>query len=92
MSFFENLAGAVQIAGALIFSPVLRMRYNHWGATTSEVNQPLPGDELVPSPNLGYTRAITIQAAADKVWPWLAQMGQGRGGLYSYDSLGLAAD
>jgi hypothetical protein len=47
----------------------------------------LPGDERVPSPNLESTRAITIQAPVAEVWPWLVQMGQGRGGLYSYERL-----
>ena len=87
MSFFENLLGAVQVGGALILSPGIRSWYNRWGATDAEISQPLPGDELVSSPILGYTRALTIQAPPERVWPWLAQMGQGRGGFYSYDGL-----
>ena len=87
MNFFENLGGAIQVAGTLILSPVLRSWYNRWGATTEEVTQPLPGDDLVPVPKLGYTRALTIQASPENIWSWLAQMGQGRGGLYSYDGL-----
>jgi hypothetical protein len=51
------------------------------------VEDTLPGDDQVPAPALGYTRAITIDAPVAKVWPWLAQIGQGRGGLYSYDGL-----
>jgi hypothetical protein len=47
----------------------------------------MPGDELVPRPQLGYTRAVEIDAPPDLVWPWLVQMGQGRGGLYSFDGL-----
>ena len=47
----------------------------------------MPGDDLVPHPRLGYTRAITINVRVDAVWPWLAQIGQGRGGLYSFDGL-----
>jgi hypothetical protein len=47
----------------------------------------LPGDEIVPRPRKWSTRAITIAAPAEAVWPWLAQIGQGRGGLYSYDWL-----
>jgi hypothetical protein len=47
----------------------------------------LPGDDLVEEPHLSATRAITIRASAVEVWPWIAQMGQGRGGLYSYDVL-----
>ncbi len=45
------------------------------------------GDELIPFGELTATRAITIHASADRVWPWIAQLGQGRGGLYSYDAL-----
>jgi hypothetical protein len=87
MNIFENLLGAVQVGGSLLFSAFIRSWYNRWGATHTEVTQKLPGDELVPAPRLGYTRAITIQAPAERVWMWLAQMGQGRGGLYSYDGL-----
>jgi hypothetical protein len=59
----------------------------HWGATPSEVTAPMPGDTLVTDPDEVSTRAITIRARPDQVWPWLAQMGRGRGGLYSYDWL-----
>ena len=75
------------MGSTLIFSPLLRGWYNRWGATAEETRQPLPGDDLVPQPLLGYTHAITIHAPAERVWPWLAQIGQGRGGLYSYDGL-----
>jgi hypothetical protein len=47
----------------------------------------LPGDQLVSNPRLESTRAVTIRAPAAQVWPWLVQMGQGRGGLYSYARL-----
>lgn len=87
MSVWENLIGAIQIGGTLLASPFLRGWYNCWGATPAEVQQQLPGDDLVPTPMLGYTRAITIQAPEECIWPWLVQIGQGRGGLYSYDGL-----
>jgi hypothetical protein len=58
-----------------------------WGATDAEAGQPLTGDELVPDPDLMATRAITIRAGVDEVWPWIVQLGQGRGGFYSYDRL-----
>ena len=58
-----------------------------WGATDAEVRAALPGDELVPRPDMTATRGVTIRAAADGVWPWIAQLGQGRGGFYSYDFL-----
>jgi hypothetical protein len=59
----------------------------HWGASPSEIVSPMPGDTLVMDPDEITTRAITIRARPDQVWPWLAQMGRGRGGLYSYDWL-----
>jgi hypothetical protein len=48
---------------------------------------PLPGDDLVPEPAYEHTRAVTIRAPVEAVWPWLAQIGQTRGGFYSYDWL-----
>ncbi len=56
-------------------------------ATPAEAASELPGDELLPRADRSATRAVTINASPDEVWPWLAQMGQGRGGLYSYDFL-----
>jgi hypothetical protein len=47
----------------------------------------LPGDELMPYADLTATRAVTVRASADAVWPWIVQLGQGRGGFYSYDFL-----
>lgn len=58
-----------------------------WGATPEEAAGPLPGDELVPHPQVQTTRAVTIQASPSQVWPWLVQMGWGRAGFYSYDAL-----
>ena len=56
-----------------------------WGATDSEARAALPGDELLANPGIVTTRAVTIDAPADLVWPWLAQMGPGRAGAYTYD-------
>jgi hypothetical protein len=47
----------------------------------------LPGDDLIPVANLSATRAISVGRRRDVVWPWIAQLGQGRGGFYSYDFL-----
>lgn len=58
-----------------------------WGATDAEVTGPLPGDELVHNPQSISTRATAINAPGATVWPWLVQLGQGRGGFYSYDWL-----
>ncbi|HEX3622582.1 MAG TPA: hypothetical protein VHT97_09720 [Acidimicrobiales bacterium] len=77
----------VPAAAAAAYTFVLRPRFLHWGATEAEVDQPLPGDELVGAPRYTTTRGVHVVAGAGRVWPWLVQMGQGRGGLYSYDWL-----
>ena len=83
----EEGLGALAIAATIVSSPLSRAWYSKWGATPEELKMTLPGDEFVPHPELVSTRAITIQAPACAVWPWLVQMGQGRGGLYSYERL-----
>lgn len=65
----------------------VRPWYLRVGATDEESRAPLPGDDLVDGPDLSATLAVTIRASAHQIWPWIAQMGQGRGGLYSYDAL-----
>ena len=59
----------------------------HWGASRQEVARSMPGDEWVPSPDYETTRAVTVHARPEDVYPWLVQMGWKRGGLYSYDCL-----
>lgn len=59
----------------------------NWGTFPEEAKASLPGDELVADAMFSTTRAVTIHAQPDQVWPWIVQMGQGRGGLYSYDFL-----
>jgi len=75
-------AGAVAAAS---YAWVIRPWTLRWGATRSEVEMALPGDDLIAFPKINSTRAITIGARPAEVWPWLAQLGQGRGGFYSYD-------
>lgn len=58
-----------------------------WGATPTEINAELPGDDLVPNANLRSTKGITVQAAPAEIYPWLLQIGVDRGGMYSYDWL-----
>lgn len=69
----------VLVLGYLIIRPF----HLRWGATEEEVLQAMPGD----LEHIGWTRAITINATPEEIWPWLAQWGQGRGGWYSYDWL-----
>lgn len=59
----------------------------HWGASAYEARAVLPGDERVPHATSASTRAVTIAVPPARVWPWLAQLGQDRGGFYSYDVL-----
>jgi hypothetical protein len=73
------------IASGFAYWLKLRPWYNRWGATDAELAQALPGDEIVRRLRTQSTRAITIAAPMSAVWPWLVQLGQGRGGLYSYD-------
>lgn len=69
------------------YTLVFRPWHQHWGATDGEIARPIEGDRLVPAPQEVTTRAITIRARPSDIWPWLAQMGYQRGGLYSYDGL-----
>ena len=80
-------AGAAVIGGAAAYLLVVRPWQLRWGATDEERGATLAGDDLIPNPDLVATRAITVHALADHVWPWIAQLGQGRGGFYSYDAL-----
>ena len=62
---------------------LLRRMGRRWGASDDEVHRSMPGDELIAHPMVETTHAITIQASAAEVWPWLVQMGMDRGGWYS---------
>jgi hypothetical protein len=69
-----------------VLYPLLRRPILTRGATSEEATSRLPGDELLADANGISTRAITIDAPATSVWPWLAQMGPSpRGGAYTYD-------
>ena len=73
-------------AAALVYQLLLRRPILKWGATDAEANARLPGDELLEEADGVATRAITINAPAAAVWPWIAQMGPApRGGAYTYD-------
>jgi hypothetical protein len=73
-------------AAALLYRVLLRRPVLNWGATDAEADARLPGDELLEKADGVATRAITIDAPASAVWPWIAQMGPSpRGGAYTYD-------
>jgi hypothetical protein len=86
---FGLLALAAYVSRLAFRTPVLT-----WGATDAEAEAILPGDELLKDAPMVSTRAVTIDAPARAVWPWLVQMGVGRGGAYTYDWIerGLGLD
>jgi hypothetical protein len=79
-----GVAGAAALAG---YALLIRPWHLGWGTSEAELEEPLPGDEMVPFPKHTATHAITINAAVTDVWPWLVQIGQNRGGFYSYTLL-----
>jgi hypothetical protein len=58
-----------------------------WGSTNEEIARPMPGDEVLAQPTFNATRAVTIEATPEKIWPWIVQIGYRRAGFYSYDLL-----
>jgi uncharacterized protein YndB with AHSA1/START domain len=75
-------------AGTLLYARLIRPWVLHWGASEAEVSATLPGDDILPAVDLQTTRAITINAPPEKIWPWLVQMGpRPRAGVYTYDWL-----
>jgi hypothetical protein len=80
---FRPIAG-LGVALTAVYLLAIQPRLRRWGTTGDEVSRRLPGDEFVPEPAIDATWAVTIDAPVDEVWPWLAQIGQDRGGFYSY--------
>jgi hypothetical protein len=82
------VAGCLGGAMALgVYIRWVRPRVFSWGATNDETTRPMAGDEQCPRPQLNATRAVTIAAEPDDIWPWLVQWGWNRAGFYSYDLL-----
>jgi hypothetical protein len=85
-SWSRTAIAAAQIAGHIV-SPWRRRWRREWGAQPDELSAELPGDELIPDPAWTYTHAISIEAPAEQVWPWIVQLGQERGGFASFERL-----
>ena len=84
------LYGVLDALGGLplfVTAPLYRHWHMRWGATDDEVRGPMPGDDIVPRASFNATRAITIEAPPERVWPWIVQMGYRRAGFYTYDLL-----
>jgi hypothetical protein len=69
------------LGGAVVWLPGYIATY---GATENEITAVYPGDEILTSPVITWTHGASISAPPEKVWPWIAQIGQSRGGFYSY--------
>ncbi len=82
----DGVRGAARMAWGLL-TPFLRGRRDRWGFDRVSAARPLPGDEIVPTPQWGWTHGVEIDAPPDAVWPWVAQIGADRGGFYSYQWL-----
>ena len=74
-------------AATALSALVVRPWHLRWGAEPEDEKRPLPGDELLPKDGTQILHAVTIDAPVEEVWPWLAQLGQDRGGFYSYEWL-----
>ena len=85
-SWARTLEGAALMAAHLV-APWRRTWRTRWGAHPAELHRDLPGNELIPEPTWTYTHAVSIDAPASRVWPWIAQLGQAHGGFYSYERL-----
>jgi hypothetical protein len=80
-------AGGAAVMAAALLTPFLRAARSHWGVDAETANRNLSGDDLVPDPRWQWTHGIDIDAAAEAVWPWVAQVGADRAGFYSYQWL-----
>ena len=85
----SKMVGVAMALGAATAAYLLYIRpwQLRWGATDEELARPMPGDEVVERPTFNATRAVTIRARPEEVWPWIVQMGVTRAGWYSYDLL-----
>jgi hypothetical protein len=73
------------VLGLLGYDTFVRPRMLDRGSTRDERRRPLPGDDIVEPVMTHRTRAVTIDAPPEAVWPWLVQIGDRRGGFYSHD-------
>ena len=77
-------AGLLLVAGGYV--RMVRPRMARWGAADDEVVGAMPGDGEVPEPDWMVTRAVSIAAPPEAVWPWIVQIGYHRAGWYAYDT------
>lgn len=85
-SLSRTLWALLQVVGHSC-APWKRTWRQRWGARPDEPDPSLPGEVLIPNPTWGFTHAVSISAPPEAVWPWVVQIGQGRGGFYSFEKL-----
>lgn len=87
MGIVARLAAILSLLALLgcVYLFLIRPAQLHWGATPEELARPMPEDNIVAHPGFDATRAITIRATPEAIWPWLVQMGFKRAGFYGYD-------
>lgn len=86
LRFFGATAFLMVLGTSLIWF-VYRPWVLNWGATDAEIARVMPGDSNIEDATFNATRAVTVNASAEHIWPWLVQLGYRRAGLYSYDKL-----
>ena len=85
-SIFSALEGML-IMIACYLTIFLKPLRDKWGMAKDQLIKKFPGDDIVAEPKSQFTHGIEINAPAEFVWPWVAQMGKDRGGFYSYELL-----
>ncbi len=82
------VCGTVTLGGAAAWMTV-RPWWHSWGVDPADAERALPGDDVIPGAPISDTRSLRVAAPPSAVWPWLLQMGYGRGGWYSYDAIDM---
>lgn len=85
-SLSRTVWAAVQIVYH-VFAPWRSKWRTRWGARPDEPDPALLGEDLLPEAAWVFTHAVSIAAPAERVWPWIVQIGQARGGFYSFERL-----
>jgi hypothetical protein len=88
-------AAALNVASWILFLSLVALFYfawlrdyqMNWGASVEEITRYMAGDEMQERPEFNTTRAVEINATPEQIWPWIVQMGYGRGGFYGFDKL-----
>ena len=87
MQPFTFVIASLVIVLVLLYLALFRPWQLRWGSTDDEIKRSMPGDDIVAKPSFNATRAVTINATAEHIYPWIVQMGVSRAGWYSYDLL-----